>query len=101
MFFIKDHVDFKKEATAIGAIFPDTDVHTIQRAFECYFWADERSDFWEYSLKGCQETINDIKACFVAEQCNDVKQAAEVALALSMSLKDGNYSDAYPAGSLF
>lgn len=101
MLFIKDYVDFSEAATAVSTIFPDTDIHAIERAFERYFWADERSDFWEYSLKGCQETIKDIMACFVAEQCNDTKQAAEVALALSMQLKDGNYSKVYPAGSLF
>jgi len=101
MFYIKDHVNFSEVATTISSIFPGVATDVIANAFEGYFWADERSDFWEYSLEGCAETIKDIAICFVAEQCNDTKQAAELALALSMPLRDGNYVAAYPAGSLF
>jgi hypothetical protein len=101
MFYIKDHVNFSAYATTISSIFPEVATDVIANAFESYFWADERSDFWEYSLEGCEETIKDIMACFIAEQCNDTKQAAELALTLSMPLMNGSYSEVYPAGSLF
>ena len=101
MIYIKNVIDFEAAAVQIGALFPDTPTETIAEAFKSYFWNDERSDYWEYNKQGCQETIKDIMACFVAEQCNDVKQAAEVAITLQMQLIDGNFSEAYPAGALF
>jgi hypothetical protein len=101
MLYIKDAIDFNDTALRISTLFPEIPVSVIENAFERYFWEDERSDFWEYSLEGCQQTIKDIAICFVAEQCNDTKQVAEIALALTMPLKNGNYSLVHQAGALF
>lgn len=100
MIYIKDVVDFNDTAIRISALFPDTPIKKIEQAFKRYFWEDERSNFWEYSQEGCEKTIQDIMACFIAEQCNETKEVGEIALILSMPLKNGNYSNVYLAGGL-
>jgi hypothetical protein len=71
MIFLKDVIDFEKVAQDISSQLPNIEIEKIERGFQKFFWADENSDFWFYSVEECQEVITEMQQQFVEEESND------------------------------
>jgi hypothetical protein len=96
--YLKDAIDFQKCAQVLDPLFPENSQTEVQAAFEQYFWEDSLSD----ELSREDEIEEDIKAMmikFIAENQNESKSSAKVALELQMPLCDGNISKIYEAGA--
>ena len=65
--FLKNVIDFDEVAEAIARAFPLCEPRQIKKAIERFFWADERSDFWYYSVEQCSSVIASLQQEFLAE----------------------------------
>jgi hypothetical protein len=69
--FLKDVIDFEEAARQISTRLPDIQIEKITQGFQKFFWADERSDFWYYSVENCQEIIAEMQQQFVEDESNE------------------------------
>ena len=96
--YIKDVIDFQLVAERLSCLFPKSSEQQIESAFKKYFQGREDSEYWIYE-EMIEETINDLIIDFVAENQNETRESAEIALNLNMPILDGKISKIYKAGA--
>lgn len=98
--YIKDVIDFELVAQRLSCLFPKSSEQQIESAFKKYFQGREDSEYWIYEEEEMiKETINDLIVDFIAENQNETRESAEIALSLNMPILDGKVSNIYKAGA--
>lgn len=69
--FLKDVINFEEVAQKVSTQLPGIEIGKIAQGFQKFFWADERSDFWYYSVEQCQEVIAEMLKQFIEEETNE------------------------------
>lgn len=67
VYYLKDCVDFPAIAKQLQTKSPSLSLEQISEAFQKFFWADERSEFWYYSKTQCLKVLEEIKVQFIQE----------------------------------
>lgn len=99
MLKLSKQIDFAECANRLAPVFPNKSQDRIAEAVEKYFYADERSEYIYYTNAQIEETINDILRDFVAENQNEWRAAAKVAVELGMEILPASATTTHPAGA--